>query len=346
MKCVNCGAEFSGNFCSNCGTPARSTDISDEKDSDRTDQNTSRADQSIDHTDLNSSDTEQEVADEKHVSSDNRNNSTQNKTTTNPRQIPVQQMPYNTPGQIPIRQMQFNNQGQIPVQQIPHNNQGQIPLQRMPHNNQGQIPVQQMPYNNQGQIPVMKMPTTVSSVQTGKKKLAWWKIAIGVVVFLFLLGACFGSEEETSNSSYTEYSNNFGTQYSEDDDYGNEDKGYGMLGNYKVKIESAETAYYYDKYLIIVTYEFSNNGDNLASFDWSIQDSAFQDGIKLESDTIYLSSNNDKYFKNAGKDIQKGKTITVKQAYVLENTTDDVTIELKRLLSFSDESVTKRFSLM
>ena len=333
MKCVNCGAEFSGNFCSNCGTPARSTDISDEKDSDRTDQNTSRADQSIDHTDLNSSDTEQEVADEKHVSSDNRNNSTQNKTTTNPRQIPVQQMPYNTPGQIPIRQMQFNNQGQIPIRQ-------------MQFNNQGQIPVQQMPYNNQGQIPVMKMPTTVSSVQTGKKKLAWWKIAIGVVVFLFLLGACFGSEEETSNSSYTEYSNNFGTQYSEDDDYGNEDKGYGMLGNYKVKIESAETAYYYDKYLIIVTYEFSNNGDNLASFDWSIQDSAFQDGIKLESDTIYLSSNNDKYFKNAGKDIQKGKTITVKQAYVLENTTDDVTIELKRLLSFSDESVTKRFSLM
>lgn len=209
--------------------------------------------------------------------------------------------------------------------------------------------VSQQPYIQQPniqQIPSYQMP--LSPQQPPKKKMAWWKIAIGAVVLFILLAACFGDDQESEESNYDSGNNAVtdNNEYDEYDEYGNEDKGYGFLGDYKLKIQSAEIAYYSDKYLIVVTYEFQNNGDSLASFNLSITDSAFQDGIKLENDSYYLSViQEDKYFKNAGKDIQKGKSITVKQAYVLENTTDIVTIQLKRMWSFSDDSITKRFSL-
>ncbi|MBQ9902443.1 MAG: DUF5067 domain-containing protein [Clostridia bacterium] len=205
---------------------------------------------------------------------------------------------------------------------------------------------QQMPYQYQNQ-----------PVQPQKKKMAWWKIAIGVLVFLVILGACFGNgssdekntavsgNDKTSESDVNVNNTEKQTDKTETSSKDNENnKDEGVLGDYKVKILSYKLAKDYEKKpAIVVTFEFTNNSDDATSFIVALNSQAYQDGIELETaiimdSKVYNSS-------NSMKDIKPGKTIKVQTAYVLDNKKSDVEIEVSELFSFSDDKVVKTFKL-
>lgn len=118
----------------------------------------------------------------------------------------------------------------------------------------------------------------------------------------------------------------------------------GNLGNYYIEIESARIGKDYDgNPTIFVTYNFTNNGSENASFLWSVSDIAFQDGVQLESAFVY---SDDQYDSGASSlEIKPGATITLEQAYVLRNTTSPVDIEVTEFISLNDNKLEKTFNI-
>ncbi len=118
------------------------------------------------------------------------------------------------------------------------------------------------------------------------------------------------------------------------------------LGDYSVVIDSCRLAKDYEgKDVIIVKYIFSNvSNEESISFMVALSDKVFQNGIGLESAIVTDDSAN--YDSgNQMKDIKKGATLEVEAAYVLENTTDNVDVEVSELISFSDKKITKTFTI-
>lgn len=118
----------------------------------------------------------------------------------------------------------------------------------------------------------------------------------------------------------------------------------GDLGNYYVEIGSARMGKDYDgNAVIFVTYQFTNNSSEAASFMLYIYDKAYQDGIQLESAFIW---GDDQYDSSADSlDIKPGASITVEKAYVLRNETSPVEVEVSETFSFSDAKLEKTFEL-
>lgn len=85
---------------------------------------------------------------------------------------------------------------------------------------------------------------------------------------------------------------------------------------------------------IEITYLFTNNSNDEASFGWKIQQTAYQDGIEIKSRIILDSEST--------TDIRPGKSIEVKTAFTLRNLTDPVEIGYKPFLSMG-KSVEVRF---
>lgn len=211
------------------------------------------------------------------------------------------------------------------------------------------------------QIPVQQMPIYAPPVQPRKKKLEWWKIAIGVVVALVLLVACFGNSAEGdkkpdnntvsgSNASVdntdeqSTESEKESVKTSKETEDNEKKASEGALGDYFIKILSCKVTKDYEKKpAIVVTYEFTNNSDDATNFLVALSSQAYQDGIELETAIIMDS----KVYNSANsmKDIKPGKKIKVQQAYLLDNNKSDVEIEVSKLFSFSDEKITKTFKI-
>lgn len=117
------------------------------------------------------------------------------------------------------------------------------------------------------------------------------------------------------------------------------------LGDYDVVIESCRLASDYEgKPIIIVKYKFTNNGDEPACFAWSLEHSAFQNGVGLNE--CYVAADSANYSSdNQTKEIKKGASLTVEVAYKLNDSTTAVEIEVSELISFSDKKITKLFSI-
>lgn len=117
------------------------------------------------------------------------------------------------------------------------------------------------------------------------------------------------------------------------------------LGDYEIVIESCRLADDYEgKPIVIVKYKFSNNGDDPACFAWTFEDHAFQDGVGLNE--CYFADDSANYSSdNQTKEIKKGASIYVEVAYILNDTTTDVEIEVSEYISLSDKKLTKTFSI-
>lgn len=117
-------------------------------------------------------------------------------------------------------------------------------------------------------------------------------------------------------------------------------EGSGKLGDYYLEIMDYEIKKdYEDKDSIVVTYKFTNNSEENATFLVKILGKAFQDGVEL-SDAIIFGEEN-----NSLKEIKTGASIEVKKAYVLNNLESPVEIEAKRALSLDKEKITKTFEI-
>lgn len=140
------------------------------------------------------------------------------------------------------------------------------------------------------------------------------------------------TEEVLSDSDFSYYEE-FGVEDPSDDGavYVQD----GNLGNFVCNVkESVITTDYEGNPALVVTYEFTNNSDEAASFDLSIADTAFQNGVSLE-----MAFMDDLEYED--KEIKPGVTIDVQKAYVLNDTENSVEIELSELFNMdSATSVT------
>lgn len=118
------------------------------------------------------------------------------------------------------------------------------------------------------------------------------------------------------------------------------------LGDYSVVIESCRLAEDYEgKPVLIVKYKYTNNkNDDATAFYIAFEDIAYQGGVGLNEAYVLKDSANYSA-DNQTKEIKKGASIEVEVAYELNDTETDVEVEVKELISFSDKTITKTFSI-
>ena len=117
------------------------------------------------------------------------------------------------------------------------------------------------------------------------------------------------------------------------------------LGDYQVEIKSARVSENWEgKPAVVITYGFTNNAEEPAAFWLAFEDDVYQGGVGLEK--AYTMKDGDPYDEaNQNKEIKSGVTIDVDVAYILNDTETDIEVEVKELYSFSDDSVSRVFSI-
>ncbi|MBQ8684487.1 MAG: DUF5067 domain-containing protein [Clostridia bacterium] len=117
------------------------------------------------------------------------------------------------------------------------------------------------------------------------------------------------------------------------------------LNKYSVEIKSCRLSKDYDnKPVVIVKYGFTNNDEEPASFMLAFEDNVYQDGIGL-NEAYFLVDSADYSADNQSKEIKTGATLDVEVAYVLNDTTTDIEVEVSELFSWDDKAVKKTFSI-
>lgn len=79
-----------------------------------------------------------------------------------------------------------------------------------------------------------------------------------------------------------------------------------------------------DQTVLVVYYEFTNNSDENKTFDYSFDDTCFQNGVEVEHSWWHVNDES----KNSGKEIKTGTTITVASSFVLGESLDDIELEI------------------
>lgn len=107
------------------------------------------------------------------------------------------------------------------------------------------------------------------------------------------------------------------------------------IGDYGCVVKEAKLCTDYDgKDAVLITYEFTNNSSEAASFDIALYDTVYQDGIGLE--TAFLA---DEETDSFDVQIKPGATKDVKKAYLLRDTTTDLEVEISESFSFTDDKL-------
>lgn len=126
---------------------------------------------------------------------------------------------------------------------------------------------------------------------------------------------------------------------------GSEISTHSNLGNYNVIIESCRLANNYSgEPIVIVKYKFTNNDSEPASFMWSVDDNVYQNGIELNH-SYFVEDSANFSSDNQTKEIKKGVSIYVEAAYELDNTMDDIEVEISQLFSLNNKKIQKIFSI-
>ena len=87
-----------------------------------------------------------------------------------------------------------------------------------------------------------------------------------------------------------------------------------------------------DDKCLYVYFEFTNNSDENESFASLVRCQAFQNGIELETNYLYDCDEE----RNSSKDIQPGASITVAEIFELDDSTEDITLEVRPFSIWSD----------
>lgn len=116
----------------------------------------------------------------------------------------------------------------------------------------------------------------------------------------------------------------------------------GALGDYSVDIHDFELSEDYNgEPAIIVSYTFTNDGADATSGMAALTDTAYQNGVQL--DTAIITGQD--IGQDQMKDIKTGASIELKAAFLLASETAPVEFEVSELLSFSDEKLGKTFQI-
>lgn len=117
------------------------------------------------------------------------------------------------------------------------------------------------------------------------------------------------------------------------------------VGDYSVEIKDARLTETYDgKAAVVITYGFTNNAENAVSFSAAFDATAYQGGVGLNE--AYVLKDGDSYTTdNHYKEIKTGASLDVDVAYELNDTETDVEVEVEEFFGWTDDKVTKTFTI-
>ncbi|MBQ4626839.1 MAG: DUF5067 domain-containing protein [Clostridia bacterium] len=117
------------------------------------------------------------------------------------------------------------------------------------------------------------------------------------------------------------------------------------VGDYSVEIKDARITETYDgKAAVVITYGFTNNAENAVSFSTAFEATPYQGGVGLNE--AFMLRDGDPYTSdNQYKEIKTGATIDVDIAYELNDTETDIEVEVEEFLGWTDDKVTKTFTI-
>ena len=84
--------------------------------------------------------------------------------------------------------------------------------------------------------------------------------------------------------------------------------------------------------VVVITYTFTNNSDDKASFTFAISTEVYQNGVELDKDYFVDDVDSSASLSN----IKPGASIQVEEAYALDDMSD-IEVEVSELLSFSND---------
>lgn len=118
----------------------------------------------------------------------------------------------------------------------------------------------------------------------------------------------------------------------------------GELGDYTVSVVSYTVSEDYEgSRALVVNLGYTNNSDSAEAFIYSIDCSAFQDGVELE--TAIITSGDFDVGSSQTRLVKPGAGIPVSVAYILTSETSPVSIEITEYLSFSDDRIETTINL-
>ena len=151
-----------------------------------------------------------------------------------------------------------------------------------------------------------------------------------------LLMGCF---DETASTTATNDNNSNDTPTADNSNQNT------SLGSYDLEIKSCRLAQDYEgKPIVIVKYIFTNNDDDPTAFYLAFEDHVYQNEIGLNE--CYFADDSANYSEdNQTKEIKKGASIEVEVAYVLNDTTSDIEVEVNEFISLNEKKITKVFKI-
>lgn len=172
----------------------------------------------------------------------------------------------------------------------------------------------------------------------------WWFWVVAVVVIIAIMSAIGGKDENPESKSDISSANQASGNNDSENDSASEKTGSGALGDYTVSVvDYALTQDYEGKPAVVITYNWTNNSDDTTSFAVALNSKVFQNDIQCDI-AVVMDSNvysADNYMKN----IRPGASLDVQLAYVLQDSTNPIEVEVSELISFSDDKIIKTFDI-
>ncbi len=105
----------------------------------------------------------------------------------------------------------------------------------------------------------------------------------------------------------------------------------------EVKYLSHEVTKDYDgSDAIVITYQFTNNGEEAESFNWAFMNQLFQEGVELDYATIFVDEESfDTLDQAISTEIQPGNSLEVKTTHKLKSLSAPVEVHFESI--FTDE---------
>lgn len=196
------------------------------------------------------------------------------------------------------------------------------------------------------------LPHTGNSRKKGMgivKRKMWRKLLMGIAAagMLISLAACGGddggAENQTTETTPVSESMPTGTyEAAEAASAPASADGVGTIGDFGVEITGAALAQDYEGNLaIVISYVWTNNSEDTTSPMAEVIESAFQDGIELE--TAFIADDEVYDSGSSMKEVRPGASLEVQAAYTLDSETSVVEFEIEEFLGFSDEKVSMNF---
>ena len=169
---------------------------------------------------------------------------------------------------------------------------------------------------------------------------------LALIFTTFMLLAVTGCSSSDSASSSSGSTTEAATSTSQESTNEDVSKVEGDLGDYHVRIKKGTlTKDYEGNDVLRVVFKYTNNSEDSVGFDTALYPKAFQDGVELESAYFLEDTDDDKEFSNSMKSVRPGTTIDCAQYWLLDNTDSPVELEVSELVSLSDKTVQKTFTL-